>query len=100
MKKRIKRLWAGDLPLAEAVWEYAVWYGVLLNFATSVLFLAFMVNQAGPVMLFLVFLLPIPYNLLVVVAVWRSAGRYQGPRKWADLARFGTVIWMIALTAA
>ena len=46
------------------------------------------------------FLLPIPYNLLVGVAVWRSADRYQGPQRWADLARAASLVWLLVLTAA
>jgi len=34
------------------------------------------------------------------VAVWQSAERYPGPKKWAELARVGTVFWMVALTLA
>lgn len=95
-----RSLWAGDLPLGEAFWWYAVGYGLVLNLVTSLLFLAAVVKAAGVVALVLIFLLPIPYNVLIVVAVWRSAGRYTGPRKWADLARTGTLVWMILLTAA
>ncbi len=100
MTTLIRSLWAGDLPLGEAFWWYAVGYGFVLNLVTSLLFLVVLVKGAGAVALVLTFLLPIPYNLLIVVAVWRSAGRYPGPRKWADLARTGTLVWMIVLTAA
>jgi hypothetical protein len=100
MTARLRTLWGGDVPLNEAFWSYAVWYGVLLNFTVSVLFMFLLAADAGAPLLLPVFLLPIPYNVFVIVAVWRSADRYPGPRKWADLARFGTVIWMIALTAA
>ena len=43
---------------------------------------------------------PVPYNIFMVVAVWRSADRYRGAKTWAELARVSTVIWMLALTAA
>ena len=94
-----KDLWGGRLPLKEAVWVYAVAYGLLINLITSLLFLGLLINDVGPILLILAFVLPIPFNLLVVVAVWRSAERYQGPKEWADLARLGTVIWMLVLTA-
>ncbi len=100
MTMRIRSLWAGDLPLGEAFWWYAVGYGLVLNLVTSLLFLVMLVKGASTTALVLSFLLPVPYNLLVLVAVWRSAGRYLGPRKWADLARAGTLVWMIVLTAA
>jgi hypothetical protein len=100
MTALVRRLWVGEVPLAEAFWHYAVGYGLLLNIATSALFLILIGNDAGPVFLVLTFLLPVPYNALIVVAVWQSANRYPGPPRWAEIARFGTVLWMLALTAA
>lgn len=46
------------------------------------------------------FTLPKPYNIFVAVAVWRSAGRYEGPETHAELARIVTVILMIGMTVA
>ncbi len=100
MTKLINRLWAGQVPLGEAVWTYAVAYGFVINAISHGLLLALLVNDMGLVLVAVAFILPIPYNLLIVVAVWRSAERYEGPKKWADLALVGTVIWMIILTAA
>ncbi len=95
-----KELWEGRRPLREAFWWYAVAYGFLLNFVTSLVFFAQFVNDAHMAWIALAFVAPIPYNIFVIVAVWRSAGRYSGPKKWADLARVGIVIWMIGLTLA
>ena len=96
----VRRLWLGEIPLTEAFWRYAVVYGLLLNLITSFLFLILLMNDASPFVLVPVFVLPTPYNFLIVVAVWRSAARYPGPRHWADYARAATVVWMIALTLA
>ncbi len=98
--KLVQRLWGGEIPLFEAFWHYAIVYGLLINLVTSALFLALFVSDAPPAVLVLAFLLPLPYNFLVAVAVWRSAGRYKGPRKWADLAKAGTILWLVALTVA
>ncbi len=100
MKDRIETLWRGHLPLDIAFWRFAVIYGLVLNAATTLLFMALLVNDAGWTLLVPAFLLPLPYNLLIIVAVWRSAGRYDGPRKWVDWSRFATVLWMVALTAS
>lgn len=96
----VKRLWAGKLPLRQAFWDYAVFYGLLINLATHGVFLALLMNDANAVLVALAFALPVPYNILVAVAVWRSAARYRGPKRWAELARLGIVIWMIGLTLA
>jgi hypothetical protein len=39
--------------------------------------------------------LSVPYNIVVSVGVWRSAGRYEGERRWADFARIVTVAGMV-----
>ncbi len=98
--KLVRRLWFGELPLTEAFWRYAVAYGLALNLVTSFLFLILLMNEASAFVLVPVFVLPTPYNVLIVVAVWRSAERYPGPRHWAEYARAVTVVWMIALTLA
>lgn len=98
--KLVKCLWAGQLPLEQAFWHYAVGYGLLINIVTSLAFLALIADDANLSLLVLAFALPIPYNVFVVVAVWRSANSYRGPKTWADWARVGTVIWMVALTLA
>jgi hypothetical protein len=100
MKERIETLWLGHVPLDIAFWRFAVIYGLVLNAATSMLFMGLLVSDAGYAMLTAAFLLPIPYNLFMIVAVWRSAGRYEGPRKWVDWARFASVLWMVVLTAS
>lgn len=95
-----KELWGGRRPLEEAFWRYAVVYGLLLNLATSLAFFALLARDAAAALIAVAFVVPIPYNVLVTVAVWRSAGRYRGSRNRADLARLGTVIWMVCLTLA
>ncbi|OZB19783.1 MAG: hypothetical protein B7X55_02430, partial [Rhodobacterales bacterium 34-62-10] len=40
----------------------------------------------------------LPYNLLVVVGVWRSAARYAGPGFHADLARVSVLLMMTVLS--
>ncbi len=100
MTKFVKHLWAGHLPLGQAFWQYAVGYGLLLNLITTLAFLALMAREANTALIVLSFASPVPYNVLMVVAVWRSADRYSGPKTWAHLARVGTVIWMVVLTVA
>ncbi len=100
MTKLVKHLWAGEAPLRQAFWQYAVGYGLLLNIITPLAFLALIARDANTALIVLVFALPVPYNVFVAVAVWRSANRYPGSETWADLARIGTVIWMVVLTIA
>ncbi len=95
----VKQLWTGAFPLGQAFWQYAVAYGLSLNLVTTLAFFALLLNDANMVLVVLGFVSPVPYNIFMVVAVWRSADRYRGPKRWAELARVGTVIWMLALSA-
>jgi hypothetical protein len=98
MKQAIVQLWAGDVPLGQAVWTYAVVYGLLINAVSSLLTFALFAQDA-PAIFGLAFLVaPIPYNILVVIGVWRSADRYKGPTSHAEIARFATIAWMILLS--
>jgi hypothetical protein len=96
----IKQLWAGEIPLGLAFWRYTVVYGLLLNLVTHALFFALLVKDADTIPVVLAFVLPIPYNILMIVAVWRSADRYPGPKSSAEAARAAAVLWMVALSAA
>jgi heme/copper-type cytochrome/quinol oxidase subunit 1 len=44
------------------------------------------------------YVLSVPYNVLVLVGVWRSAGRYEGEPRNADLARLATAGLVLLLT--
>ena len=94
----VARLWAGEVPLGSAFWDYAVIGGLAVNLTTSLLFLV-LVSADRPVAALIVGYAPsVPYNVLALVAVWRSAARYQGGRIWADLARIAALVWLGALT--
>lgn len=97
--KFVNQLWTGEFSLGRVFWHYAVGYGLLINLVTDLPFYVLLLNDANMALVVLAFASPVPYNIFVVVAVWRSADRYRGPKKWAELARVGTVIWMLVLTA-
>ena len=96
--EKLKALWKGDLPLRDAFWNWAVTAGLLVNVVTSLLFLMLITLDQDLLALLLGYGLSVPYNLLVVVGVWRSASRYEGPEAYADLAKGMTVIMMIVLS--
>jgi len=92
----LRRLWAGEAPLGQVFWQYAMIGGTALNVVTTLLAMALLAADAPGLLALTAFALPIPYNLFVLVAVWRSAGAYEGPRLLADLARVISVIWAVA----
>lgn len=92
------RLWRGELALASAFWNWAVLGGLLINIASSALFL-FLIMNDRPISAFIAGYAPsIPYNIVVSVGVWRSAEHYPGERHWAELARIVTIVGMAILS--
>ena len=94
----LRRLWQGDLPLGQAFWNWAVAGGIAINGLTSILFLALIMADHLVAALVAGYALSVPYNIVATVGVWRSAERYKGGRRWANLARFVTVVGMILLS--
>jgi len=94
----LRTLWRSEFPLADAFWTWAVTVGLVVNLTTSVLFVIMILHDWPWVALFLGYGFSLPYNAIVLVGVWRSASRYDGPAVYADLARVATVSLMAALS--
>jgi hypothetical protein len=99
MKNHVIRLWRGEEGMARVFWEYAIVYGSLANLITTGAALAVLLADF-PALAVAIFFLPLPYNVLIVVAVWRSASRYPGPPMWATLARVAVTVWAVIATIA
>lgn len=95
-RSRLATLWTGEVPLGEVFWTYAVAGGLLANAIGTTLYLWALSAGASLLFIYLPMLAPIPYNLFMLVAVWRSAARYTGPRERADLARAAIILWTAA----
>jgi hypothetical protein len=95
---KLSSLWSGKLPLHEAFWTWAISVGLLVNVATSVLFLAMITVDRPLAALFFGYALSVPYNFVSTVGVWRSAERYRGPASHAYLACVVTIVVMLLLT--
>ena len=98
MLKTIKALWSGDLPLPIAFWRYGIAWGLVINGITTVMTIMTVLANAPVWILVPVHLLPTPYNILVLVGIWRSAARFEGEPKWANLARMISLIGITVLT--
>ena len=94
----LRRLWSGDLPLGHAFWTYAIAGGLLVNLATSALFLALITADRPLAALAVGYGLSVPYNVVALVGVWRSAARYEGDPTRADLVRVVTLVAMFLMT--
>ena len=96
----ITRLWNGEISLFDAFWFYAIGLGLLVNLVALALLFALLVNDAPNALLMAAFLLPIPYNVLFAVGVWRSADNDSSAARWADAAKITAVLWALLLTLA
>ena len=95
---KLRSLWSGDLPLAEAFWTWAVGVGLLVNLSSSILFLTLITADRPWAALAVGYGLSVPYNVLATVGVWRSAARHEGDPGQANLARLVTLVMMVVLT--
>ncbi len=96
--RKLHRLWSGGLPLGEAFWTYAVVGGLAVNLITSLLFLILIAADRPVAALVVGYGLPVPYNVVALVGVWRAAERHAGDPALATWARVVTLIGMVLLT--
>ena len=97
MSGHIIAMWRGQMPLSRAFWTFAVLFGTVMNLvATGLMFAAMAAGvPAGLALLF--HFLPLPYNTLALVSVWRSASTYGGPRYLAAAAQLAAAVWFAAM---
>lgn len=94
----LRRLWQGELPLAEAFWTWAVLVGIAVNILTSFLFLICITIDQTLLALLAGYGLSIPYNVVALIGVWRSADREQGPAMRRDGYKLAALILLLVLT--
>ncbi|MGH6934282.1 MAG: hypothetical protein ACREEE_17840 [Dongiaceae bacterium] len=90
-----RRLWAGEVALPVAFWGYMVAGGIILNLVTAAIGLALFAAEAPTAIAIATLFLHAPYNLFMLVAVWRGAGRWRSAARWAALARPAAVAWTV-----
>lgn len=88
------------MPLSIAFWSFAIFWGALLNLATTIASLALLVigNGSAPSswaapMAVALHLLPIPYAIVAFVGVWRSAARPEVTSSQRLIVRCTVAIW-------
>src|SRR3546814_14990960 len=71
--------WRGEIPLGRALWWDMGCVGTLINLATGLVALLLIARDLPDAVAAAVHFSPLPYNLLLVVSVWRSAAKTPGP---------------------
>lgn len=92
------RLWRGEVPLETTFWTWAVLVALPINIATTAG--SFLLVAADlPVAAFIVgYVMSVPYNLFVLVAAWRSAGRWAETREQRVSTRIIALAWLTVLS--
>lgn len=93
--KRFVLMWRGELALDDAFWNWAVFGGLIVNVTSSAAFLFLIVADRHAAAAIVGYVFSVPYNIAVVVGVWRSAARFDGDQRRADLARIATLVGMV-----
>ena len=87
-------LWTGALPLSRVLWVDMLAVGTLVNIII-LLVLIVLVAADETFAALAVFLLHIPYSIVLFAAVWRSAEREKVD--WAWFARTVAAVWLAAV---
>lgn len=96
--RSILEFWRGDLPLGHAFWGWGLVGGGIVSLVSTALVLGLVAGDAPGWLAMLVFAAHIPWNLVLLVGVWRSAERAEVSRHTAKLARLVMVVWVVALS--
>jgi hypothetical protein len=91
-------LWRGEVPLGRAFWLWGILGGGVVALFATILALALLTGGAPAWLAVLAFAAHVPWNLVLLVGVWRSAGRPEVGRDTAFLARSAIAAWVVALS--
>ncbi len=90
------RLWQGRPSLSRIFWSDMLIGGTAISMTATLLGYLLMAADAPGAVSLAVWLAPLPYSLLLVAAVWKSA-RGAKP-EWASLARLASLGWLVVVT--
>ena len=96
--RAVVEFWRGQLPLGRAFWLWGVLGGGVVSLLTTVLALALVTSGAPAWLAALVFAVHIPWNLVLLLGVWRSAERTEISRDTAWPTRLVMLVWVVVLS--
>ena len=91
-----RRLWRGLPSLSRIFWHDMVIGGSAISLTASLAAFLMIAADAPTLASTTVFFAPLPYNLLLVTAVWRSATRVRSEWNWP--ARLASLGWLLVMT--
>ncbi|MDX8462178.1 hypothetical protein [Mesorhizobium humile] len=86
--------WRGEAPLDRLFWHDMLLVGTILSLASSALALILLGLKLPLWLVLTAHFLPVPYNIFLTIAVWRTAEKSGGLK--AQLMMLGSALWLIA----
>jgi hypothetical protein len=96
--RTIIEFYRGGLPLGRAFWLWGILGGGIVNLVSTLLALTLIAASAPAWLAVLAFAAHIPWNLMLLVGIWRSAGRPEVSPAAANLARTIILAWVVVLS--
>ncbi|MER9678258.1 hypothetical protein NKJ23_02775 [Mesorhizobium sp. M0184] len=90
--------WFGGVPLDRLFWRDLVVVGTAINVASSVAALILLGLKLPLALVLAVHFAPVPYNIFLTFAVWRTAEKSNGVM--ASLMTLGATLWLILVVVA
>jgi len=90
----LRARWRGEVPLDRLFWRDMLLVGTILSVASSALALILLGLKLPLWLVLVVHFLPVPYNIFLTIAVWRTAENTGGLK--AQLTMLGSALWLIA----
>lgn len=90
--------WRGEAPLDLLFWRDMLLVATILSIASSALALMLLGLKLPLWLVLAVHFLPVPYNIFLTIAVWRTAEKSGGLK--AQLMMLGSALWLIATAVA
>lgn len=100
----IARLFCGEVSLPITYWVFGVLIGnVAFQIILKIIefnYLEIIISEVGAWSVMGFYWGAIGYSIFMSIAIWRSAGKYQGRAIWAGLARVAVVCGILVLIAS
>jgi len=86
------------VPIGRVFWLDMLVYGTAINVVTTIAALLLFTTKAPTALAAVIYFSPVPYNLFLLIAVWRSATKAPEPTATAARA-FGLLWFFVAIMA-
>lgn len=88
--------WRGEIPLNLLFWRDMALVGTTINIVSTLLAVALLGLELPLPLVLATHFAPLPYNIFLFLAVWRTSGRAGGWR--AQIAPLGAAVWLVLAT--